>query len=675
MVTAITIISHELNPLITRFYKHNDFEDAPMSEILDNFRDVLLNNNINSLPPVIRIQSYNYLYVYSNNIILMMVVADRFYDTSNIMCYLVFLKKFEEILKNYFKATALDQDMIIDNFLLLYELFDEMIDFGFVQITDFNILNEYIKMKLNVSEPEQKTKDNKELEHEMNSSISRMSTTQLSWRPKGIFYKKNEVFIDIIEKINLLMDPNGAIKKQVISGEVKVKCFLSGMPTLKLGLNEFLVHDRDSASTIDSFKRIQFDNLNFHQCVELSQFSNDNTISFIPPDGKFSLLNYKLQVHKSPLLKVMNIDFKKRIIYRKSRKPCVSQSPNPLARASTTFQASPMTSRRPSIAQSIKSGESGHSWKPDTISINETDDITKETKLLVSVELETKFTKRLSASDVSIVIPINFKKFHVNFNQVPRFKTKIGGVVLDLEKQCIVWKISSIGGSRDFQMSSEITLLNDEDIRQKYVESELLGSGSDDYDSSDSENEKTYNYYYGDKSKGNQISDKAKKIKKIYKTIQKEQKAISQTTNSHRLSRNEGPTSPNLLMETDKNLDNLATIIDSPNLPEKPHDINDNFYINKNMVKVNFKINNLTHSGLKVTYLKLNEPLLNYTSFPWVKYVCTNDEEYGFKFDFNRKGPSETIVKHFKQRIPGDQPSKFIGVAGGASQRKSWKKI
>ena len=41
--------------------------------------------------------------------------------------------------------------------------------------------------------------------------------------------------------------------------------------------------------------------MKFHQCVRLSRFENDRTISFIPPDGEFELMSYRLNTHVSTL--------------------------------------------------------------------------------------------------------------------------------------------------------------------------------------------------------------------------------------------------------------------------------------------------------------------------------------------------------------------------------------
>jgi hypothetical protein len=40
----------------------------------------------------------------------------------------------------------------------------------------------------------------------------------------------------------------------------------------------------------------------FHQCVRLSRFESDRTISFIPPDGEFELMSYRLNTEVKPLI-------------------------------------------------------------------------------------------------------------------------------------------------------------------------------------------------------------------------------------------------------------------------------------------------------------------------------------------------------------------------------------
>ena len=54
-------------------------------------------------------------------------------------------------------------------------------------------------------------------------------------------------------------------------------------------------------------KSVELEDVKFHQCVRLSRFDNDRTISFIPPDGEFELMSYRLSTHVKPLIWVESV--------------------------------------------------------------------------------------------------------------------------------------------------------------------------------------------------------------------------------------------------------------------------------------------------------------------------------------------------------------------------------
>lgn len=140
---------------------------------------------------------------------------------SNVTSIFVFLERIVEIMREYFGE--LEEESIRDNFVLIYELLDEVMDFGYPQISEVKVLKEYITQganKLAVLKAPQAV------------------TNIVSWRPDGIKYKKNEVFLDVIEKLNCLVAANGTVLHSEILGSVKMKCHLTGMPELKLGLND-----------------------------------------------------------------------------------------------------------------------------------------------------------------------------------------------------------------------------------------------------------------------------------------------------------------------------------------------------------------------------------------------------------------------------------------------------
>lgn len=51
-----------------------------------------------------------------------------------------------------------------------------------------------------------------------------------------------------------------------------------------------------------SGKSVELEDVKFHQCVRLSRFDSERTISFIPPDGDFELMNYRLNATIKPLV-------------------------------------------------------------------------------------------------------------------------------------------------------------------------------------------------------------------------------------------------------------------------------------------------------------------------------------------------------------------------------------
>lgn len=54
-------------------------------------------------------------------------------------------------------------------------------------------------------------------------------------------------------------------------------------------------------------KAVELEDVKFHQCVRLSRFENDRTISFIPPDGEFELMSYRLSTQVKPLIWIESV--------------------------------------------------------------------------------------------------------------------------------------------------------------------------------------------------------------------------------------------------------------------------------------------------------------------------------------------------------------------------------
>ncbi|KAE8968851.1 AP-1 complex subunit mu-1 [Phytophthora fragariae] len=211
--------------------------------------------------PVFTEDGYTFVYLKHNNLYLMTVFRDYFGE--------------------------LEEESIRDNFVIIFELLDETMDHGYPQTTEARILREYI------------TQEGHRLEAAPRPPTA--LTNAVSWRSEGIKHRKNEIFLDVVEKLNLLVSSNGTVLHSEIIGAVKMKSFLSGMPELKLGLNDKALFEATGRSSSKG-KAVEMEDIKFHQCVRLARFESDRTISFIPPDGEFDLMTYRLATHVKPLI-------------------------------------------------------------------------------------------------------------------------------------------------------------------------------------------------------------------------------------------------------------------------------------------------------------------------------------------------------------------------------------
>ncbi|XP_075715101.1 AP-1 complex subunit mu-2 isoform X2 [Rhinoderma darwinii] len=279
--SAVFILDLKGKPLICRNYKG----DINMMEI-DHFMPLVVQREEEgNLTPLLIHGKVHFLWIKHSNLYLVALTNKN----ANAALVYSFLYKVVEVFTEYFKE--LEEESIRDNFVIVYELLDEVMDFGFPQTTESKILQEYITQQSNKLETAK-------------SRVPTTVTNAVSWRSEGLKYKKNEVFIDVIESVNLLVNINGSVLLSEIVGSVKLKVFLSGMPELRLGLNDRVLFELTGRN---KNKTVELEDVKFHQCVRLSRFENDRTISFIPPDGDFELMSYRLNTQVKPLIWIESV--------------------------------------------------------------------------------------------------------------------------------------------------------------------------------------------------------------------------------------------------------------------------------------------------------------------------------------------------------------------------------
>lgn len=77
-------------------------------------------------------------------------------------------------------------------------VFLEILDFGYPQNTDSGVLKTFITQQGVKSQTK-----------EEQAQITSQVTGQIGWRREGIKYRRNELFLDVLEFCNLLMSPQG----------------------------------------------------------------------------------------------------------------------------------------------------------------------------------------------------------------------------------------------------------------------------------------------------------------------------------------------------------------------------------------------------------------------------------------------------------------------------------
>ncbi|KAL2490147.1 AP-3 complex subunit mu [Abeliophyllum distichum] len=189
-----------------------------------------------------------------------------------------FLSRVADVLTDY--LGSLNEDLIKDNFVIVYELLDEMIDNGFPLTTEPNILREMIAPPNIVSKVLSVVTGNVS---NMSNTLPGATSSCVPWRKTDLKHASNEVYVDLVEEMDAIINRDGALVKCEIYGEVQVNSQLSGLPDLTLSFaNPSILND-----------------MRFHPCVRLRPWEANQILSFVPPDGEFKLMSYRVKKLKS----------------------------------------------------------------------------------------------------------------------------------------------------------------------------------------------------------------------------------------------------------------------------------------------------------------------------------------------------------------------------------------
>jgi AP-2 complex subunit mu-1 len=374
MASSLVLINIKGEVLIYRSYKY----DVSRQETMEFCRKIIATKEAKE-KPIIYMNGVSYIHTTDGEITLLATTKSN----TNAAMIFNFLYSFINICKSYFGEFS--ETQIKNNFVLIYELLDEVLDYGYPQVTDPDVLKRYITQGGVKNDPEAATK--------LKEALTQI-TGNVSWRPENVFHKTNEVYIDIIESINLMISKSGEIIKSDVIGSVVVKSCLSGWPECKFGMNDKLQIAQSKTQT--ATKGISIEDIRFHQCVRLSDFNKDRTITFIPPDGLFDLMTYRVTENVIIPFKLF----------------CnIIETPVP---------------GMPNIPQAID----------------------------LDLNVKALFDKLLFAQDVIIKIPIPKNATNIKTH------TNLGKAKHEVDKSAIFWRIKKIFGDKECKLKCEIPLMS-----------------------------------------------------------------------------------------------------------------------------------------------------------------------------------------------------------------------
>lgn len=277
MISAILIYGQRGEILASRIYR-----PGLRRAITDAFRVEVISAE-ESTPPVLMLGSTTFLHIVYNGLF---VVAVTRYDVDAVTVF-EFLHELCEICRSRFGT--FDESACYTYVTQIYEILDELVDFGFVQNREDSAL-ELNARKLEVEPSDlgmvsslKRTLSTKPSLRSRRSQANNSnhatppSPTENAWRKGGVKHRRNEVYLDVVETLNCVFNEHSEAESSTVSGVVKFKAHLSGLPSCTIAFNRATLLGQSQ----------------LHSCIDAPRFHSGGRIVFTPPEGAFDLLRYQ----------------------------------------------------------------------------------------------------------------------------------------------------------------------------------------------------------------------------------------------------------------------------------------------------------------------------------------------------------------------------------------------
>ena len=115
----------------------------------------------------------------------------------------------------------------------------------------------------------------------------------IPWRRANVRHTSNELYVDMVESLSVILAPSGRPISARVNGSIAFTAKISGVPDLLLNLSAPGGSSLSKGAGIARTMQIP----TFHPCVRLAKWrENPGELSFVPPDGRFMLAGYEVDL-------------------------------------------------------------------------------------------------------------------------------------------------------------------------------------------------------------------------------------------------------------------------------------------------------------------------------------------------------------------------------------------
>lgn len=271
MISQFFILSARGDTLIVK-----DFRNDMTKSTAETFYRIVKTSKTDP-EPVFNKDGVNFVFIKNSS--LYVVCTSRF--NLQPAAAIGFLNSVVKNVKDY--CGVFSEEAIRKNFVLVYELLDEMMDYGYPQITEVKNLKELV-----VSEVAKCQNINPAKGSFLNFTFNTIGSSATQ---KSVVDSKaaNEIFVDGIERINVVFNSSGCVINSSIDGCIQMKSYLQGEPLLKLALCDEVIVGESQQNF-----GIKLENYSFNKCVDDRNFETNRVLLIRPPTGEFVAMNYKI---------------------------------------------------------------------------------------------------------------------------------------------------------------------------------------------------------------------------------------------------------------------------------------------------------------------------------------------------------------------------------------------